>query len=111
LAHTESGSHLGTEPWPVMRFCVAPSPTRALPTALPIGGHCGGDRSLHRLRAVVARTNWRAAYDSRCARRMAAERGVLIGQQRLAKAIGFGKLPFCGLILSVTYPKRLGRGF
>jgi hypothetical protein len=31
---------------------------------------------------------------------------VLIGQHRLAKAIGFGNLPFCRLILSVTYPKR-----
>jgi hypothetical protein len=31
---------------------------------------------------------------------------VLIGQHRLTKAIGFGNLPFCRLILSVTYPKR-----
>ena len=50
------------EPWPgECGYCVAPTPTRALPTALPIGGHCGGDRSLLRWRAVVARTKWRGA--------------------------------------------------
>ena len=39
---------------------------------------------------------------------MAAERGVLIRQHRLAKAIGIGNLPFCGLILSVTIPRETG---
>ena len=32
---------------------------------------------------------------------------MLIGQHRLAKAIGFGNLPFCRLILSVTWGEDL----
>ena len=46
------------QPRPGMRLR-RPTPTRALIHRPTNGGHCGGDRSVLRLRAVVARTNWR----------------------------------------------------
>jgi hypothetical protein len=47
------------EPWPGKRVTASPHPDQGLITALPNGGHCGGDGSVLRLRAVVAMANWR----------------------------------------------------
>jgi hypothetical protein len=41
-----------------MRLCVA-HPDQGLIHRPTNGGHCGGDGSVLRLRAAVARTNWR----------------------------------------------------
>jgi hypothetical protein len=46
------------EPWPACGYA-SPHPDQGLIHRPTNGGHCGGDGSVLRLRAAVARTNWR----------------------------------------------------
>jgi hypothetical protein len=47
------------EPWPGMRHCVAPPRPGPYLPPYQSGGHCGGDGSVLRFRALIAMTNWR----------------------------------------------------
>jgi hypothetical protein len=62
------------EPWPGMRYRVAPPRPGPYPPPYQSGGHCGGDHNVLRSRAVVTGANWRGGPQDHVPR-LAVERG------------------------------------